>query len=97
MEEIIKTNALSFSLALSALRKGAKIAREGWNGKGMFLFLANDIGFTVSPKLANDESIMSRRNKILPSIAMKTNGERIFIGWHANQTDMLAEDWFIVE
>lgn len=32
-------NTMEFGLALEALKQGKLVAREGWNGKGMFLFI----------------------------------------------------------
>src|SRR5574344_1179182 len=37
------TDCMSFGLAIEAMKKGKKVARRGWNGKGMFLFLGTDI------------------------------------------------------
>jgi len=34
-----ETSGLSFGLAIEALKKGHKVARNGWNGKGMWLVL----------------------------------------------------------
>ena len=31
---------MNFGKAIEAMKKGEKVARKGWNGKGMFLFLA---------------------------------------------------------
>jgi hypothetical protein len=36
-----------FSSALILIKKGNKLARQGWNGKGMFVFLVNGSRFTV--------------------------------------------------
>ena len=33
-----KTERLSFGDAVAALKEGLRVAREGWNGKGMFLY-----------------------------------------------------------
>lgn len=40
------------------------------------------------------EAMLSR---VLPSITMKTATGEILMGWLASQTDMLAEDWHVVE
>lgn len=34
-----ETTALTFGLAIEALKKGKLVARHGWNGKGIFIFL----------------------------------------------------------
>ena len=32
-------NEMNFGEAIIALKQGKKVARKGWNGKGMFLYL----------------------------------------------------------
>lgn len=81
---------MTFGLAIEALKKGLKVARKGWNGKGMFLFLAD--GADLATCIFKPKEI-----KCVDSICMKTAQDTIVIGWLASQTDMLSEDWEIVE
>lgn len=71
----------SFEEALAMLKQGAKIAREGWNGKGMHVELQTP---TETSKMT------------LPYIFMKTADNNL-VPWLASQTDLLAEDWVIAE
>lgn len=95
-------NLLNFGLALEALKTGKKIARQGWNGKGMFLFLlpAGKIPKTAihDPAL---KTVLENTGKdhfeALGSIRMKTADDKILTGWLASQTDMLSEDWVILD
>jgi len=99
-----KTTGLSFGLALEALKKGKRVARKGWNGKNMFLFLlpAND---NIPTKVINDpnlrEVIESETGKstfdTYGSIRMWTADKKVLTGWLASQTDMLSDDWQIIE
>jgi len=86
---------LDFSKALEALKEGKRIAREGWNGKGMFLFLVNGSNFAVSrePLL----SIMGEGAEVTyrPHIDMK-DAEGKIVPWFASQTDLLANDWQVI-
>ena len=82
-------NRLTFGGALEALKAGKKVARTGWNGKGMYLYLADG-------KLLTQE-IGDGSYPFTDSIVMKTADNRFCIGWLASQTDMLAEDWCIVK
>ena len=84
-----------------SLKLGKKIARKGWNGKGMYLWLklGNHIqkDWCKDPMLlevceANGGSVEG-----LPTICMKTADNKILTGWLASQTDMLADDWILVE
>lgn len=86
---------LSFGLALEALHKGYRIAREGWNGKSMFLFLVPGSTFKVNrPPLLGiypEGTVINYH----AHIDMKTATGEI-VPWLASQTDVLAEDWSIV-
>jgi len=75
------------------MKKGRKVARVGWNGKGMWLRHVepyNDMGITD----AQVDKVTDAT--LLPWIGMKTADNK-FVPWLASQTDMLAEDWVIVE
>ena len=75
------TNAMNFGQAIEALKQGKKVARTGWNGKGMHLELQRP----------DAHSKMT-----LPYIYMYTaQGDNV--PWLASQTDMLSEDWTTVE
>lgn len=86
---------MNFGQALEALKDGYKVAREGWNGKEMFLFLVSGSTFQVNrpPRLGiypEGTTIQYR-----PHIDMKTaNGE--IVPWVASQSDLLEDDWMTV-
>lgn len=87
---------LSFGLAIELLKKGKKVARKGWNGKGMFVFLVPGSVFKVNrPPLLGIYSEGTEIN-YHAHIDMKTADNNI-VPWLASQTDMLSEDWEIVE
>ena len=99
-----KTSGLTFGLAIEALKKGCKVARAGWNGKGMWLSLSGPLhGREIAFEnfWSGNNSEYARENggsaTVLPCITMKTATGEILMGWLASQTDMLAEDWQIVE
>ncbi len=86
---------MNFGQALESLELGMKVAREGWNGKGMFLFLVPGSKFKVNrPPLLG---IYPEGTEIeyCPHIDMKTADGKI-VPWLASQTDVLAKDWMIV-
>jgi hypothetical protein len=72
---------MNFGQAIEALKAGKKVSRSGWNGKGMWLAL----------QTPDAHSKMS-----LPYIYMSTVDGKL-VPWLASQTDVLAEDWGIVE
>lgn len=87
---------LNFGDALNLLKKGSKVARIGWNGKNMFLFMVPGSVFKVNrPPLLG---IYPEGTEITycPHVDMRTADGKI-VPWLASQTDLLAEDWVIVE
>ena len=101
---------MDFGQALSALKAGQKVARGRWNGKGMWLILVPGTaaaqlreGTPYHTALATRMDYMAQPPacEILPHIDMWTTnseGRRAFLpGWLASQTDMLSDDWVIVE
>lgn len=81
---------VDFSAALRALKAGERIARSGWNGKGMYVFLVHADDWMYAKKNQWIETIPK-----LPFIAMKT-ADNMMVPWLASQTDILAEDWKVV-
>jgi len=87
---------LSFGHAIAALKEGYKVARTGWNGKGMFLFLVAGSTFQVNrPPLLGIYPEGTTIN-YHAHIDMKTADDKI-VPWLASQTDVLADDWVVVE
>lgn len=91
------TDGMTFGLALEALKKGEKVARKGWSGKGMALFLTPGSQITVSKgrPLAAVFPV-GAVVEYQPHIDMKT-AQGSIVPWLCSQTDMLAEDWTIVK
>lgn len=83
---------MNFGQAIEALKSGQRVARAGWNGKGMWVRrvdLYTDSEFRV-------REIDPCVGTWLPFLAMKTVDGGI-VPWLASQTDMLAEDWAVCE
>ena len=79
---------MNFGEAIEALKSGKKVAREGWNGKGMYLYLADGNLLT--------DAIGDGSFPFIDTIVIKTVDNKYCIGWLASQTDMLATDWYIL-
>ncbi len=90
-----QTDNMTFGLAIEAAKKGYKIARAGWNGKGMYVFLADDVAFHTEADISEFEGATGGVT-VLPVLVMRTAQGDMCPGWLASQTDMLAEDWVIV-
>lgn len=101
LEEMKEQQAeFDFGMAISFLKEGERVARKGWNGKGMFIYLVN--GNTIPKSNLRNEAALQISDspvdtvKINSHIDMKAADGSIVIGWLASQTDMLAEDWVLV-
>ena len=94
---------MNFGKAIEALKEGKRIARQGWNGKGMFLFLLP--AGTVPTKAIYDTALRAviesevggETFEALGSIRMFTAVKKILTGWLASQSDILSEDWQILD
>ena len=84
----------SFSRALDSLKAGNKVCREGWNGKGMFIFLVQGSTFTVNRPPLLGIYPEGTEVKYHAHVDMKTADGQI-VPWLCSQTDMLASDWMI--
>ncbi len=96
-------DGMTFGMAIEAMKRGAKVARKGWNGKGMWLCVPLCDGPKEIPATGlwgKPNAEYAKQNcgtvKIMPYVTMKTADGTIVMGWLASQTDMLAEDWEIV-
>lgn len=100
---------MTFGSALALLKCGKRVARVGWNGKGMWIALTPSrliptddarhvpeyIGATcLAGSLNNDAA--NAFVSLSPHIDMKAADGTLVVGWLASQTDMLAEDWTVL-
>ena len=102
MEE---NKTMTFGEAIEALKQGKKVQRLGWNGKGMFLWLKP--ATTIKSEWCKDPMLKSLCDEnggeilALGTICMYTHDstgrKAILTGWLASQSDMLLDDWVVVE
>ena len=83
---------MNFGDALASLEAGNKVQREGWNGKGMFLFLVSGSTFAVNRAPLLGIYPAGTVIEYCPHIDMRTADGKI-VPWLASQTDVLAKDW----
>jgi hypothetical protein len=100
----------TFGQAIGSLKNGFLVRRQGWNGKGMFLFIRP---FDMLPDQMITEQVKSlpwnfkewvryhpneTHQRFFSSyICMKAADGSIVNGWLASQTDMLTDDWELVD
>ena len=97
---------LNFEKALKALKSGRRVARKGWNGNDAFVYLQAGCvltktfipGISTLPKSV--QKFLEERDSdvpCLPHLCMWTVRGELLIGWSATQTDMLMEDWYVLD
>lgn len=87
---------MDFGQALAAIKAGKKIARAGWNGKDMFLFLVPGSTFTVNRAPLLGIYPEGTQIQYHAHIDMKT-AQGYVVPWLASQADLLSEDWVLVD
>lgn len=95
---------MRFGEVIEHARNGKKIARHGWNGRGMYVYMTKGrlvptdewVAGMPSQELTEVEKEKGYVN-ILPHLDMKTAQDTRIIGWSATQTDMLAFDWYVLD
>ncbi|MFY0521421.1 DUF2829 domain-containing protein [Lysinibacillus sp. UGB7] len=81
---------MNFGQAIEALKNGQQVARKGWNGKGIFIEL----------QVPDTHSKMTHPYIYIDTTGLQTdnaNAPKSRVPWLASQTDMLSEDWEVVE
>lgn len=81
---------MNFGQALEALKEGKRVARQGWNGKGIYIELQRP----------DENSKMTQPYIYIVTTGLVTDNKAApkgIVPWLASQTDMLADDWSIVE
>ena len=110
----------NFGKAIEALKEGKRVARQGWNGKGMFIFERPadelEVGFIIDkvkslPQTVKDffskmmngmvedakPEFLARKVKFGSYLCMYAADQSIVNGWLASQTDILSNDWCILD
>ena len=92
---------MNFGQAIAALKEGKKVTRKGWNGKNMFLWLKP--ATRIKSEWCKDPMLKTLADNnggeidALGTICMFTAQKQILSGWLASQTDLLSEDWEILD
>lgn len=86
---------MDFSFALVGLKDGARMARSGWNGAGMFVVLQAGYpdGIPINANTAEATGIDQGTVCAFRPYLMMRTVDGSFVPWVASQTDILADDW----
>lgn len=101
MQIELHKQSFDFSEALLYMKGGFRVRRAGWNGKGMWICYGQGNTIEADQFWNKHTRAFAMENEgkaeVLPYIIMKTADNKILMGWLASQTDMLADDWEVVE
>jgi hypothetical protein len=89
-------SAMTFGLAIDALKAGKKVARIGWNGAGMFVYLVPAASYPAQTGIAKAHFGADAMVPYRAYLALKT-AQGDVATWAPSCSDALAEDWIIVE
>jgi len=110
--ELLGEETGTFGQALESLKRGHLVARKGWNGKGMFIFMRPEDNLPTNMIVNQVKSLPESFKKWIANnygdseidkikftayLCMKAADGTVVNGWLASQTDMLANDWIIVK
>ena len=95
----------NFGQAIEALKEGKRVARQGWNGKGMFIFqqVPSEINEEIVPKMQSlPQTVKDEFAKRGGSIRYKNQLAMVYpdntvYGWVASPSDVLENDWCILD
>ena len=84
---------MNFGKAINLLKEGKKVSRKGWNGKNQYIELATNISYKNV-----DGEIININHKTMGNKAIAFIGTSgVQIGWLASQSDMLSDDWELID
>ena len=86
---------MDFGQALTQAKLGKSIKRKGWNGKNQFVYLIK--GEDLQKVLHYGFGEYLGETTITDTLAIKTTSNQIQVGWLASQSDMLSNDWEVIE
>lgn len=94
-----RTDGMNFGLAIEAAKMGKRIARRGWNGKNMSVAYQKGYpdGIPCNENTARAWGMeVGELFKCRPYLQLRC-ADGSFQMWVASQSDILADDWYIVE
>jgi len=95
----------NFGQAIEALKQYKKVARQGWNGKGMFVFkqVPANVGIQYVPNMQSlpqsvkDEFVKRGKDIHYTNQMCIVKEDNTIDSWVASSSDTLANDWCILD
>ena len=89
------SSGLTFGDALQALKAGKRVARAGWNGKGMFVYYVRAAAYLAQSEVAKAYFGENAYVPYASYLALKGVDEKVST-WVPSINDVLAEDWVVL-
>ncbi|PEI49937.1 DUF2829 domain-containing protein [Bacillus toyonensis] len=86
---------MNFGQAIEAVKTGNKIARKGWNGKGMFVYYVPAAAYPPATDIMK-EAFGGENVPYRAYLALKT-AQNDVATWSPSTSDALAEDWEVIK
>ena len=86
---------ITFGEALELVKAGKRIARKGWNGKGMFVYYVPAASYKAQTGVAKDHFGEEAMVSYAAYLAIKNVNDTVST-WVPSINDVLAEDWSVV-
>jgi len=86
---------MTFGMALDVMKSGGRVARMGWNGKGMFVYHVPAASYPAQTGAARS---FFGEDALIPYnayFAIKNVGDTVST-WFPSVNDALAEDWVVI-
>lgn len=101
-EESEDVSYMDFGQALDNIKNGECVARAGWNGKNMGVWMeCGCLPPYLKPPNGMDRSLFlieeNAKQAVMPYLILRAADGSDVIGWLASQTDMLASDWMVID
>ena len=92
---------LTFGEALEHLKKGARVARSGWNGKNQYVVAQQgqeiESTYVWNPHNKAHAEKLGGWIEVAPYCTLKTAQDTLAMGWIPSTGDLFAEDWMVLE
>ena len=108
----VDPDSMSFGVAVEKMQMGHMVARRGWNGKNLFVFMQvpATIGKDIVPKMQSlPPSVKAKFQERFDNSEAQidaiyydnqlaiVNESNLINGWAPSVSDALASDWFVVQ
>lgn len=90
-------DAMTFGLAIEALKIGRRVARAKWIDNGLWIELVRSTNCAAGRAMAAAEPVARSEPRGDQQVVLRAAGNEFISPWLPSQEDMLAKDWAVVD